>query len=180
MAMLQSASWRSISPNLSTGRCSTPLRDAAAANIALHRSGSRCSPRPASDGVGRTRRNPSRMRSPLRRGDVPEGAVDEDCRKLARTDLSLAAAHFLGKLDELPPTGLSKRDQPLDRPAWVCGTPRQRTADAAPHGLAVATNRGGHCLEDRATRRRGLRRGLALRGRSDPSHSFASSNSVMP
>lgn len=63
------------------------------------------------------------MRSPVWRSDALEGAVDEDPRKLARTDFWLAAAHLLGELDELPPAGLPKGDEPLDSPAWVCGTP---------------------------------------------------------
>ena len=66
------------------------------------------------------------MRSPVWRGDALEGAVDEDSRKLARTDFSLAAAHLLGELDEMPPAGLPKGDEPLDRPARVCGAPARR------------------------------------------------------
>ena len=66
------------------------------------------------------------MRSPVWGGDALEGAVDEDRRKLARTDFSLAAAHLLGELDELAPAGFPKGDEPLDSPIRVCGAPARR------------------------------------------------------
>ena len=66
------------------------------------------------------------MRSAIRPGDALEGAVDEDPSKLARTDLSLAATHLLGELDELPPAGLPEGDESLDSPARICGAPAGR------------------------------------------------------
>ena len=77
--------------------------------------------------VRRTRWEPlSRMRSAVGPGDALEGAVDEDPGKLAWTDLSIAAAHLLGELDELPPAGFPKGDEPLDSPSRVRGAPAGR------------------------------------------------------